>query len=182
MSVEESGLAAADGEAGHAEVERQSGWRRLFSSQWTVTLAGGLVVTVAGGLLVYFLTATSKPSPPPPSAPVIPAGYYVSGEPGTPHWFMLVSGSHGAAISGTLAFVGQDGQTGLAQTFSGSISRGLASLTFSHAGVRTATVDVQSRPPTIDLAGCTGYLQFVTSLPECSFRHAADIQGDRAAS
>ena len=41
-------------------------------------------------------------------------------------------------ISGTLALVGQDGQTGLAQTFSGSISQGLASLNFSHAGVRTA--------------------------------------------
>lgn len=175
-------MAAADGDAGHADAGRQSGWRRLFGSQWTITLAGGLIVTVAGGLLVYFLTATSKPSPPPPSAPVIPAGYYVSGEPGTPHWFMLVSSSHGAAISGTLAFVGQDGQTGAAQTFSGTISRGLASLKFSGSGVRTAPVDVRSRPQTIDLAGCIGYLQFVTSLPQCSFRHAADIQGDQAAS
>jgi hypothetical protein len=139
-------------------------------------------VTVAGGLLVYFLTATHKPSPPAPSAPLIPAGYYVSGQPGTPHWFMLVSSSHGAAISGTLAFVGQDGQTGMAQTFSGSISRGLASLNFSNAGVRTAMVDARSRPPTIDLSGCIGYLQFVTSLPECSFRHAGDIQGDQTAS
>jgi hypothetical protein len=75
MSAEESGLVAADGDAGHADAGRQSGWRRLFGSQWTITLAGGLIVTVAGGLLVYFLTATSKPSPPPPSAPVIPAGY-----------------------------------------------------------------------------------------------------------
>lgn len=182
MLAEESGSAAADGDAGHAGGKPESSWRRLFGSQWTITLAGGLIVTVAGGLLVYFLTAAHKPSPPAPSAPLIPAGYYVSGQPGTPHWFMLISSSHGAAISGTLAFVGQDGQTGLAQTFSGSISQGLASLNFSHAGVRTATVDARSRPPTIDLGACTGYLQFVTSLPECSFRHATDIQGDQAAS
>ena len=178
MSAEESSSAAAVGDAGHADSKPKSGWSRLFGSAWTVSLVTGLIVTIGGGLVVYFLTATPQASPPAPSAPIIPVGYYVSGEPGTPHWFMVVSSSHGPAISGTLAFVGQDGQTGMAQTFSGNISQNLATLTFSNAGVRTATVDAQSRPQTIDLGACTGYLQFVTSLPECSFRHATDIQGD----
>jgi len=182
MSAKKSGSVATDGDGRHADGQPESGWRRLFGSQWTISLVSGLVVTVAGGFLLYFLTATHKPSPPPSAAPVIPVGYYVSGQPGTPHWFMLVSSSHGAVISCTLAFVGQDGQTGWVQIFSGSISRGLASLRFSHAGIRTATVDARSRPPTIDLAGCIGYLQYVTSLPDCSFRHATDIQGDQAAS
>jgi hypothetical protein len=182
MSAEESGSVAAGGDASHANGKAKSGWGKVFGSQWTITVVGGLIVAVVGGLLVYFLTATPKSSPPAPAAPVIPVGYYVSGQPSTPHWFMLVSSSHGAAISGTLAFVGQDGQTGGAQTFSGSISHGLASLKFSRAGVRTALVDARSRPPTIDLGACMGYLQFVTSLTQCSFRHAADIQGNQAAS
>jgi hypothetical protein len=95
-----------------------------------------------------------------------------------PHWFIQVSTVRGTVISGTIAFVGQDGQTGFAQSFAGSISQGLASLTFSQSGARTALVNARSHPPTIALAGCTSYLQDVVSLTQCSFRHAADIQGN----
>jgi hypothetical protein len=186
MSAEETGAAGEPGLAApgrdaaqqQKDDEQQSRWQRLLGSQWTVTLAGGLIVTVIGGLLVYFLTLTHKPSTPVPAAPVIPTGYYVSGSPGTPHYFMLVSSSHGDSISGTLAFVGQDGQTGFTQTFLGTLSDGTATLNFSQAGTRTAQVEAQSRPPTISLGACTAYLQFATSLTECSFRHASDIQGD----
>jgi hypothetical protein len=185
MSADDIGAArkpglGAPGDAGQQQKddEQKSRWQRLMRNQWTVTLAGGIIVTVVGGLLVYFLTLTHKPATPAPAAAVIPTGYYVSGSPGTPHYFILVSSSHGNSISGTLAFVGQDGQTGFAQTFLGSLSDGTATLNFSQAGTRTAQVDTQSRPPTISLGACTAYLQFATSLTECSFHHASDIQGD----
>jgi hypothetical protein len=185
MSADDIGAArkpglAAPGDAGQQQKddEQKSRWQRLMGNQWTVTLAGGIIVAVVGGLLVYFLTMTHKPAAPAPAAAVIPTGYYVSGSPGTPHYFILVSSSHGDSISGTLAFVGQDGQTGSAQSFLGSFSDGTATLNFSQAGTRTAQVDTQSRPPTISLGACTAYLQFTTSLTECSFHHATDIQGD----
>jgi hypothetical protein len=185
MSADDIGAArkpglGAPGDAGHPQKddEQKGRWQRLISNQWTVTLAGGIIVTVVGGLLVYFLTLSHKPATPAPAAAVIPTGYYVSGSPGTAHYFLLVSSSHGESISGTLAFVGQDGQTGLVQTFLGSLSDGTATLNFSNAGTRTAQVDTRARPPTISLGACTAYLQFATSLTDCSFHHASDIQGD----
>lgn len=121
---------------------------------------------------------THKPATPTSGAAVVPTGYYVSGSPGTRHHFILVSSSRADSISGTFAFVGQDGQTGFVQSFLGSLSDGRATLNFSQAGTRTAQVDTQSRPPAISLGAGTAYLQFATSLTECSFHHAADIQGD----
>ena len=160
---------------GKTAEETWSGWRRLLSNTWFVTIIGGLLVTVGGGLLLYYLT---KPSTPAPAKAILPAGYYVNGSPGTPHWFLLVSSSHGARVAGTLAFEGQDGQTGLAQTFSGQLQSDLASLDLSRSGVRTATINLQTSPATISLGACMAYLQFVTSVPECTFHRARDLAGD----
>ena len=102
MSSDDIGAArkhglAAPGDAGlpQKDDEQKRRWQRLMGNQWTVTLAGGIIVAVVGGLLVYFLTMTHRPATPAPAAAVIPTGYYVSGSPGTPHYFILVSTSHG---------------------------------------------------------------------------------------
>jgi hypothetical protein len=159
---------------------RESKWRALWSSPWTVTIVGGLAVAIVGGIILARLTSPAAPAKPASAPGVIPAGYYVNGYPETPHWFLLVSASRGAAISGTLAFVGQDGQTGEAQSFSGQLSNDLLTLDFSRSGTQTGQADPTGHPAAIDLNACTAYLQLaVTSLTQCQFFHAADLQGDQ---
>jgi hypothetical protein len=151
--------------------------RELFSSTWMITIAGGLIVAIVSGLALARLLTQPVPSPARFSGG-IPAGFYVDGKPGTPHWFMQLSTGPGNVISGTISFVYQDGQTGLSQTFSGHVQQGLSTLTLSSAGVRTATVGSDGRHPELFLGECAHYLKFITSVPQCYFVHAIDIQGD----
>ena len=164
------------GSGGTQSDQVASGWRRLMANQWMVALVGGLIVTVGGGLLVAFLTTSHKPSAS-LAKPILPAGYYVDGGPGTPHYFLLVSKSHGAAVSGTLGFLGQDGQTGLTQPFTGRVSDGLVTFSFSKAGNRTATFDTGSTPASLDLGACLNYLHLNQSVTQCTFNHASNVQG-----
>jgi len=153
--------------------------RRFFSSPWTVTIAGGLIVAIATGVIVPRLVASSQSHAAANSSVGIPAGYYVDGRPGTPHWFIHLDTGPGDEISGTIAFVGQDGQTGMSQAFSGQLKDGLGTLLLSNAGVQTASIGTNPHVPTLYLGVCTKYLEFVTSLAQCAFTHAADIQGDQ---
>jgi hypothetical protein len=67
----------------------------------------------------------------------------------------------------------------MSQEFSGQLKDGLGTLLLSTAGVQTASTGTNARVPTLYLGVCTKYLAFVTSLAQCSFTHAADIQGDQ---
>jgi hypothetical protein len=151
--------------------------RELFSNIWMVTIAGGLIVAIVSGLVLARLFTQPDPSPARFSGG-IPAGFYVDGKPGTPHWFMQLTTGPGNLISGTVSFVYQDGQTGLSQTFSGHVQQGLSTLTLSGAGVRTASVGSDGHRPELFLGECAHYLKYITSVSQCHFVHAVDIQGD----
>jgi hypothetical protein len=158
--------------------EVPKGVRLFFSSPWTVTIAGGLIAAIASALIIPRLLASPSHSAA-KSSVGIPAGYYVDNRPGTPHWFIHLDTGPGDEISGTIAFVGQDGQTGLSQAFSGQLKDGLGTLLLSKAGVQTASIGTNPHVPTLYLGACTKYLKFITSLAQCAFTHAADIQGDQ---
>jgi len=165
----------------NSDSDRKNFWRALWSSQWMIAIAGGLVVTIGGGLIVFYLTSSAPPSAKASAAGIIPAGYYVNGTPGTPHWFILVAASQGTEISGSLGFVGQDGQTGEAQTFSGQLQDNLLTFNFSRSGAQTGQASMSSHPPSIYLGACLSYLNLaMSSLTQCNFHHAADIQGDQS--
>src|SRR5262249_48794722 len=78
--------------------EVSKGVRRFFSSPWTVTIAGGLIVVIASALIVPRLVASPGHSAA-KSSVSIPAGYYVDGRPGTPHWFIHLDTGPGDEIS-----------------------------------------------------------------------------------
>jgi len=158
-----------------AEPENQQS--RVKKTVSIAIAAAAILGGIAAGISIWQFVkqATQGASP-----GIIPTGYYVNGKPGTPHWFIQVSTSQGTEISGTLSFVGQDGQTGGAQTFSGHLQDGLLTLNLSSAGVRTGYVNIKNHPPGIYLDGCTSYLNLaINSLAQCYFSHAADIQGDQ---
>jgi hypothetical protein len=96
------------------------------------------------------------------------AGYYVDGKPGTPHWFILLAAGPGGNVSGTIAYLGNDGQASLTQTFSGSASSGLATLTFSQAGLQAAPYKSGS----ITLGSCAAWLKHILNLAACTFTHS----------
>jgi hypothetical protein len=110
---------------------------------------------------------------------VIKPGYYVDGGPSYPHWFILVNAGRGDAISGTIAFQYQDASTGMAHTFSGHVQSGLVTLNISHYGLKTGTFGFDSRREVLILDGCFNYLKWVTTRPQCTFTHAADLNGDQ---
>ena len=127
----------------------------------------------------------SGPSPAPsitdaPPTSTLAEGYYVNAPAGQAHWVMQVapaSSAKDAAISGTLLFAYQDGQTGLAQTFTGRLQADVMTLTFSGSGLQTATV-AQGSTTTIALGSCAEYLQFIASNADCEFHKARDLAGD----
>jgi len=150
----------------------------LLSSPWMVTIVGGLIVAIGSALIIPRILAPPGHSPIKTSA-AIESGYYVNAGPNFPHWFILLNSSNGTEFSGTIAFLYQDGQTGLAQTFSGNVSNGLMTLNLSHSGTQTATIGSYRHRTTLFLGECGRYLKFITSVPQCSFAHAADMSGDQ---
>jgi hypothetical protein len=100
------------------------------------------------------------------------SGYYVNGQPGTPHWLIQLTTEPGGSISGTIVFVRQHRQTGLAQTFTGHAQSGLATLKFSQAGLQTAPYESGS----ISLGSCTAWLKYIPGTAACTFKHSSGFQ------
>jgi hypothetical protein len=87
-------------------------------------------------------------------------------------------------VSGSVDFLYQDGQTGVAFTVTGSIHNGV--MTLYSANVQTATPGTMSLarnvpsvisaaldPDAFDLGECSSYLSVVQSLAECRFTYSA---------
>jgi hypothetical protein len=100
------------------------------------------------------------------------SGYYVNGQPGTPHWLIQLTTAPGGSISGTVVFVRQGRQTGLAQTFTGHAQSGLTTLTFSQSGLQTALYGSGS----ISLGSCTAWLKYIPDTAACTFTHSSGFQ------
>lgn len=107
-----------------------------------------------------------------PSNGGIRPGYFVNGQPGMPHWFILLATGPGGDISGTIGYIKMGGQTGLAQTFTGRTQSGLATLTFSKAGFQTAIYGSGS----IVLGSCTDWLKNVPNIRACTFTHSSGVR------
>ena len=110
------------------------------------------------------------------SKPPIPAGIYVNGVQGTPHYFVSVTNGSGGTVSGDVDFLFQDGQTEVAFTFTGTLRNGL--MTIYPANVQHDPRITGKVPPVLSaavdhdafgLGECTGYLPGTESLAECEF-------------
>lgn len=99
-------------------------------------------------------------------------GYYVNGGPAGPHWFIQLTTGPGGAVSGVIGYFEPGGQTAMAQTFTGQLNSGLATLTFSKAGFRTATFENSS----LVLGSCMNWLGKVPSIAACRFSHSSTIK------
>jgi hypothetical protein len=97
------------------------------------------------------------------------SGYYVSSKPGdkpnSPHWFILLTTDSNGNTSGTIAFVDSDRRPRLSQTFTGHSHSDFAVLTFSEAGLRTASYESAF----IDLENCWDWLNNISSGAQCVF-------------
>jgi hypothetical protein len=110
---------------------------------------------------------------------ILESGYYVNGLPGTRRWFIRLKNGLDGDISGTIAMQARDGQTGMAQTFTGHVLPGLATLTFSRVGIQTATFGTEGIQVAFNLGMCRTYLRAVSSNAGCKFAHVTSIDGIR---
>ena len=107
-----------------------------------------------------------------PSNEGLISGYYVNGQPGTPHWLIQLTTGPGGSISGTIVFIRRDRQTDLAQTFTGHVQSGLATVKFSQAGLQTAHYQYGS----ISLGSCTSWLRYTPGPAACTFTHSSSFR------
>ena len=116
-------------------------------------------------------SATATPTPPtltPTATPTLaglPSGTYTDGPEGTPHYFIVLAHSATDGLSGTVGFLGQDGNTSAAFAFTGAIQSGVGILSTSTGRLVAATFG----PNQIDLGSCTEYLEFAQANADCSF-------------
>jgi hypothetical protein len=112
--------------------------------------------------------------------PALPDGIYVDGGEGTPHYFISLKNGTGGGISGSVAFLYQDGQTSVVFTFDGTVQSGVATLhpisipqNGGSASQNPATVpsvlSATLGSKSIALGECTSYLHFTESLAQCQF-------------
>jgi hypothetical protein len=100
-------------------------------------------------------------------------GFYVDGRAGRPHWFLLLNPSSTGVISGAIGYFRGGSQTAFAQTFTGEMNSGLATLTFSGSGFRTAIYNGSS----LVLGDCAHWLEFVKNDAACTFRPSESPSG-----
>lgn len=98
------------------------------------------------------------------------AGGYTDGVAGSPHYKLTVISNSGGMLTGSIAYVFQDGTASSATSFSGPSSGGHANLTMTSGTQFTATYTQD----TILLASCTTYLQYAHTASQCSFTRAAN--------
>jgi hypothetical protein len=113
---------------------------------------------------------TTAPSSSVPGGSLPATGTYADGAAGTPHYTLDVTAASGSTISGSLAFVYQDGRTQTVWTFTGTAHDGNASLTTSPGG---KTISATYTTSTIVLASCTAYLQYAQNDSQCTFVRSA---------
>jgi hypothetical protein len=114
-------------------------------------------------------TTTSTLPPTTTHAPVadVTSGIYVNGGQGTPHYYASVTAGPGGTVDGLVGFLYQDGQTKTVFTFTGTAQGGVMDVTASPA---EPGLSITYGPDSLQLGACTSYLQFATSLAECTFR------------
>jgi hypothetical protein len=118
------------------------------------------------------------------AAPAIRSGIYVNGRAGTPHYFVSLTDDSAGQVSGSVDFLYQDGQTGVAFSVTGTVRNGV--MTLYPANVQTGqpgTTSLAKNVPSVisatvdrdafDLGECSSYLSFVQSLSECAFTYSA---------
>ncbi|HEY4455021.1 MAG TPA: hypothetical protein VGN81_11970 [Pseudonocardiaceae bacterium] len=132
---------------------------------------------------------TTQPAPPQAPAlavrtsakPPIRSGIYVNGVQGTPHYFVSLASTSSGAVSGEVDFLFQDGQTGVAFTFTGTMRNGV--MTIYPANVQNDPRIVNNVPSVLSaeadqdafgLGECTGYLPGTESLADCSFSYSPE--------
>lgn len=114
-------------------------------------------------------TTSSRPSPSPTFSPLA-SGIYIDGRSGTPHYFVTLTAT-GTELRGTLAFVYQDGQTGDAKPFTGSLQYGVATLNFKDGSTGTASLASLG----FELGECQRWMRWARSRSDCDFHKATAI-------
>lgn len=152
---------------------------------------GSVVTSTSAPAPTSSTTAVATTAPPRTSAevvvaaaPAIRSGIYVNGPSGTPHYFVSLTDGSAGQVSGSVDFLYQDGQTGVAFSVTGNVHNGVmtlypanvqtppggtASLARNVPSVISATVDRDA----FDLGECSSYLSFVQSLADCAFTYSA---------
>jgi len=103
----------------------------------------------------------------------LPSGIYLDGGSGTPHYYVSLTTRSDGAISGSLSYLYQDGQTSAVFSFSGSANFGTATLTRSAGGGPiSGPISVTYSAKQVQFGECTQYLKFAESLAQCTFTYS----------
>jgi hypothetical protein len=177
--------------------------RRLSRKMSTSLIIGAGIVAIGIAAFVMFRTtpnpthsATSTiPSTtvirPPSSAsttavPVqnpLPSGIYANGAPGTPHYYLSLTGASNGSVTGSVSFLYQDGQSSVVITFDGTSQNGTALLhptsvpqngsASQNPATVPAAISANYGQESITLGECPSYLHFVQSMTQCTFASSA---------
>ncbi|MDX6256293.1 MAG: eukaryotic-like serine/threonine-protein kinase [Frankiales bacterium] len=121
---------------------------------------------------------TSPTSPPTSSAATVTpirvasallnTGVYADGPVGTPHYYVLLRRGTDNTLSGTLAFIAQNGTTGDLRTFTGSPEQaGAVTITYNDGTLDL--INDLGKGESFELSGCLGYLTEAKTRPDCTF-------------
>ena len=124
-------------------------------------------------------TTPTTPTSVPPIVTALPSGTYANGRDGTPHYFVSLTINPDATVTGTMAFLAQDGQTEVVFTFTGTAVANAATLNPS-TGAGPISMTYGTRQ--FQLGNCPQFLGSVRSLAECTFDYVGNGFGTPASS
>lgn len=104
----------------------------------------------------------------PVQTPTLGTGLYADGPQGTPHYYVLLRRGADLSVSGTLAYLYQDGTSGNLRTFTGPAEQaGAITITFND-GTLDLINDIGDGQA-FEISGCLGYLSEAKTRPDCTF-------------
>jgi hypothetical protein len=152
-------------------------------SSVTLTVSSGPTGSIVGPASTTVPPNSSTSTTAVPVVNPLTNGVYVNGTQSVPHYYLSLSSVAAGALTGTVGFVYQDGQSSVVFTFDGSSHNGVATLrpTSIPQGAGSASQDPSTVPSAIsatydqgavNLGECTSYLHFAQSLAQCSFTYS----------
>ena len=110
---------------------------------------------------------TSAASSPSGQSSQLTSGMYVDGPDGTPHYVLALARSGSTAITGTVSYLYQDGKISAVGQYSGKLSDGRLTVTFSNGRDLTGTYGSGR----LALSGCASQLTWAVHPADCQFTY-----------